>query len=171
MAIMNAPFVVAQATGTAASGNPVQTIKLYKPKAGETVVFKASFTGQVKIIFSDIANEKITLFKDNAKQSLHIIFADGSQAIIEPFFDSVTISSLAHAAKPAPQIFEVALEKHAADPEEAVHIGDSLRDDVEGAQKAGLTGILLDRKGEVQGASVPVIRTLDELLPLVACSQ
>jgi putative hydrolase of the HAD superfamily len=87
---------------------------------------------------------------------------------IESFFDSVTISSLAHAAKPAQEIFKVALEKHAVDPEEAVHIGDSLRDDVEGAQKAGLTGILLDRIGAVQGASVPVIRTLDELFPLVA---
>jgi putative hydrolase of the HAD superfamily len=90
---------------------------------------------------------------------------------IESLFDSVTISSLAHAAKPAPKIFEVALEKHALDPEEAVHIGDSLRDDVEGAQKAGLTGILLDRIGAVQGASVPVIRTLDELFHLVARSQ
>lgn len=89
---------------------------------------------------------------------------------IEPFFNSVTISSLAQAAKPARQIFEVALEKHAVDPEEAVHIGDSLRDDVEGAEKAGLTGILLDRKGGVQEAGVPVIRTLDELFPLVARS-
>ncbi len=90
---------------------------------------------------------------------------------IETFFDTVTISSLAQAAKPAPKIFEVALEKHAVDPEEAVHIGDSLRDDAEGALKAGLTGILLDRKGAVQGASVPVIRTLDELLPLVKRSE
>jgi putative hydrolase of the HAD superfamily len=90
---------------------------------------------------------------------------------IESFFDTVTISSLAQAAKPAPKIFEVALEKHAVDPEEAVHIGDSLQDDVEGAQKAGLTGILLDRKGGAQGASVPVIHTLDELFPLVARSQ
>lgn len=90
---------------------------------------------------------------------------------IESFFDSVTISSLAQAAKPAPKIFEVALEKHAVDPEEAVHIGDSLRDDVEGAEKAGLTGILLDRKGGVREAGVPVIRTLDELLPLVRRSE
>lgn len=90
---------------------------------------------------------------------------------IESFFGSVTISSLAQAAKPAPKIFEVALEKHAADPEEAVHVGDSLQDDIEGAQKAGLAGILLDRKGGVREAGVPVIRTLDELLPLVARSQ
>jgi putative hydrolase of the HAD superfamily len=90
---------------------------------------------------------------------------------IESFFDSVTISSLAQAAKPAPRIFEVALEKHAVDPEEAVHIGDSLQDDVEGAEKAGLAGILLDRKGGVREAGVPIIHTLDELLPLVARSK
>ena len=90
---------------------------------------------------------------------------------IESCFDSVTISSLAQAAKPAPRIFEVALEKHAVDPEEAVHIGDNLRDDVEGAQKAGLTGILLDRKGVARDAGVPVIHALDELFPLVTRSQ
>ena len=41
----------------------------------------------MKIDFSAIANEKITLFHDSKNQSLHIIFADGSQDIIEPFFD------------------------------------------------------------------------------------
>ena len=50
----------------------------------------------------------------------------------------MTISSLAQAAKPAPRIFQVALEKHAIDPEDAVHIGDSVRDDVLGARRAGL---------------------------------
>jgi len=88
---------------------------------------------------------------------------------IDRLFDSMTIASLARAAKPASKIFEVALEKHAANPEEAMHVGDSVRDDVEGATKAGLTGVLLDRKGRVQGSSGPVIRTLDELLPLVGC--
>ncbi|WP_455378211.1 HAD-IA family hydrolase [Petrachloros mirabilis] len=60
-------------------------------------------------------------------------------------FDTVTISSLAHAAKPSPKIFQIALEKHAVDPDEALHVGDSLRDDVEGATKAGLRAVLLDR--------------------------
>ncbi|HXX75843.1 MAG TPA: HAD-IA family hydrolase [Nitrospiraceae bacterium] len=90
---------------------------------------------------------------------------------IESYFNSVTISSLAQAAKPAARIFELAVEKHAMDPEEAVHIGDSLRDDVEGAQKAGLTGILLDRKRVVRDSSVLVIHALDELLSLVTRSQ
>jgi putative hydrolase of the HAD superfamily len=90
---------------------------------------------------------------------------------IERFFDTVTIASLARAAKPAPQIFEIALEKHAVDPDEALHVGDSVRDDVEGATKAGLTGVLLDRVGRSQASSRHVIRTLEELFPLVMASK
>ena len=82
-------------------------------------------------------------------------------------FDTVTISSLAQAAKPAPKIFQLALDKHAVDPEEALHIGDSLRDDVEGATRAGLHAVLLDREGRHRGSGVRTIRTLDELVPLL----
>lgn len=88
---------------------------------------------------------------------------------IEQAFDTVTISSLAQAAKPAPKIFRLALDKHAVDPEEALHVGDSLRDDVEGATKAGLHAVLLDRQGRHQSTGVQAIRTLGELLPLVDC--
>jgi len=82
-------------------------------------------------------------------------------------FDTVTISSLAQAAKPASQIFHLALEKHAIDPEEALHIGDSLREDVEGAKKAGLHTALLDRDGRQQGAGIRTIKNLEELFPLL----
>jgi putative hydrolase of the HAD superfamily len=82
-------------------------------------------------------------------------------------FDTVTISSVAQAAKPAPQIFYRALEKHAIDPEEALHIGDSLREDVEGGRKTGLHVALLDRDGREQPGDVPTIKSLDELFPLL----
>ena len=82
-------------------------------------------------------------------------------------FDTVTISSLAQAAKPAPRIFHLALEKHAVDSEEALHIGDSLREDVEGAKKAGLHSALLDRDGSQQGAGILTIKNLEELFPLL----
>ncbi|MBX3327947.1 MAG: HAD-IA family hydrolase [Nitrospira sp.] len=82
-------------------------------------------------------------------------------------FDTVTISSLAQAAKPAPQIFLSALEKHAVDPEEALHVGDSLREDVEGGRKAGLHVALIDREGNEQPGDVLRIRSLDELFPLL----
>jgi putative hydrolase of the HAD superfamily len=90
---------------------------------------------------------------------------------IEGFFDTVTISSLAQAAKPASKIFQIALEKHSMDPDEAMHVGDSVRDDMEGATKAGLTGVLLDRTGRVQVSGGHVIRTLEELLPLALASK
>jgi putative hydrolase of the HAD superfamily len=90
---------------------------------------------------------------------------------IDRFFDTVTIASLARAAKPAPKIFEIALEKHAIDPDEAMHIGDSVRDDMEGATKAGLTGVLLDRAGRSQTSGGHVIRTLEEILPLAMASK
>lgn len=83
------------------------------------------------------------------------------------FFDTVTISSVAQAAKPAPQIFHSALEQHAVDPEEALHVGDSLREDVEGGRKAGLHVALVNRDGSTQPGDVPCITSLAELFPLL----
>src|SRR6187401_3376763 len=72
----------------ALASTPVQILKLVKPAAGRTDNFYASFDGSVKIDFTAIANEQVTLFHDSKNQSLHVIFADGSQIVIEPFFDS-----------------------------------------------------------------------------------
>lgn len=82
-------------------------------------------------------------------------------------FDTVTISSVAQAAKPAQQIFYSALEKHAVDPNEALHVGDSLREDVEGGKKAGLHVALVDRGGNTPSGDVPIIKSLEELFPLL----
>ena len=82
---MRGSLVVASNSGSASK--PVQIIKIVKPAAGQTETFHASFDGTVKIDFTAIANEKITLCHDNKNQSLHIIFADDSQVIIEPFFN------------------------------------------------------------------------------------
>jgi putative hydrolase of the HAD superfamily len=87
---------------------------------------------------------------------------------IAELFDTVTISSLAHAAKPSSKIFELALEQHAVEPVEALHVGDSVRDDVEGATKAGLRTVLVARDGKQTPSGVVTIRALDELLPLIA---
>ena len=45
---------------------------------------------------------------------------------LRDFFESVTISTQAGAAKPDPTIFAIALEKHNCPPEAAWHIGDSV---------------------------------------------
>lgn len=64
-------------------------------------------------------------------------------------FDTVTVSTLTRAAKPSPRLFEAALEKHAVDPDEAVHVGDSRTEDAEAATAAKLIGVWLDRDGRV----------------------
>ena len=87
---------------------------------------------------------------------------------IADFFDTVTISSLARAAKPAGRIFQQALEKHAVDPAEALHVGDSERDDVKGARAVGLTGVLLSRENASCSSEGTTIATLRELLPLLS---
>ena len=74
-----------------ALASPVQIIKLVKPAAGRTENFYASFDGSVKLDFTAIANEHVTFFHDSKNQSLHVIFTDGSQVIIEPFFDSMGV--------------------------------------------------------------------------------
>jgi putative hydrolase of the HAD superfamily len=62
------------------------------------------------------------------------------------YFQSVTISTQARAAKPDPQIFAIALEKHNCPPSAAWHIGDSIVEDYQGAKAAGLRGIWINRK-------------------------
>lgn len=65
---------------------------------------------------------------------------------LDYFFTSVTISTEVGVAKPDRKIFDVALDKHLCPPEAAWHIGDSLKEDYQAAQAAGLRGIWLNRK-------------------------
>ena len=90
---------------------------------------------------------------------------------IDRFFESVTISSFAGAVKPSSQIFNRALHKHGVRPESAMHVGDSLREDAEGATAAGLRGVLLDRDGSSPiPAGQLAIRQLSEIPGLFAGS-
>jgi len=64
--------------------------------------------------------------------------------------------------KPSPLIFRAALELLGVKAAEAVMVGDSLEDDVEGARAAGLRALLLDRAGLFPG-SPDRIESLAEL--------
>lgn len=64
---------------------------------------------------------------------------------LDRFFRSITISSITGAAKPDPRIFRAALEKHDCPIDRAWHIGDSRREDYEGAKSAGIRAFLIER--------------------------
>jgi HAD superfamily hydrolase (TIGR01662 family) len=88
---------------------------------------------------------------------------------------AATISSFEHGyMKPHPSIFSAALSRIGARPEEAVMVGDSVRQDIEGALAVGMRAIWLRRGGvapacdqELAGRGVPVIGSLRELPNLV----
>jgi putative hydrolase of the HAD superfamily len=82
-------------------------------------------------------------------------------------FDSIVISSRVGCAKPAPEIFHAAMRLHRLEAAEALHVGDSLDKDANGAAGAGLRGVLLDRNGKAASDFLPCIRTLSELLPII----
>ncbi len=87
---------------------------------------------------------------------------------------SVAVSSFEHGyMKPHPSIFESALEQAGVPPGQTVMVGDSLKQDIEGALAVGMRAVLLRRSGGAVAASVeaatgqvpgvPVIRSLHEL--------
>ncbi|MBI4115252.1 MAG: HAD-IA family hydrolase [Candidatus Omnitrophica bacterium] len=66
---------------------------------------------------------------------------------LNDYFDFVLASAVVGSAKPSPKIFQEALKHAQVEPGEALHVGDSIEDDILGAQKAGVHALFLDRKG------------------------
>jgi HAD superfamily hydrolase (TIGR01549 family) len=70
-------------------------------------------------------------------------------------------------AKPAPVIFLEACTRLGKPPQRVLHVGDSFAEDYRGGEAAGLQVVLLQRDPGPHPADVPMIRRLDELLPLL----
>jgi putative hydrolase of the HAD superfamily len=80
--------------------------------------------------------------------------------------DGVVTSAEVGAAKPAPRVFQRALAVAGVEPGEALHVGDKVDNDIEGATAAGVRGVLLQREGEPP-PGVDAIRSLEELPALL----
>jgi len=77
------------------------------------------------------------------------------------------ISSFHHGrTKPHASIFRAVLDLLAVETDEAVMVGDTIADDIEGAQALGMRAILVDREG-VHAEFEPRIETLNELPQLL----
>ncbi len=93
-------------------------------------------------------------------------------AALDRFFDCLISSERAGSCKPDQQIFERALELAGCAPEEALFVGDSIPQDIAGANRAGLRSVLI---WHCDGVEPPdreprprhVIRRIPELLDLL----
>jgi putative hydrolase of the HAD superfamily len=82
---------------------------------------------------------------------------------LAPLLDGVLTSAEVGARKPAPAMFERALELVGAAAPQAIHVGDSLDEDVAGARAAGIEPVLVRRDG---AEPVPDVRTISSLSAL-----
>jgi putative hydrolase of the HAD superfamily len=74
--------------------------------------------------------------------------------------DGIVTSAAFGARKPSPEIFEHALGVAGVAADDAIHVGDSLAEDVAGARAAGIEAVLIKRDGEPGPPGVPTIATL-----------
>jgi putative hydrolase of the HAD superfamily len=89
----------------------------------------------------------------------------GPAGIME-LVDGVVTSAEVGSGKPDPRVFERALAIAGVDPGEALHVGDKVDNDLEGAAAAGVRGVLIQREGEPP-AGVRSVRSLRELAALL----
>lgn len=92
--------------------------------------------------------------------SLHDVLA---RLRLASLLDGIVTSAQAGARKPAPAVFEQALRIVQVGPEDAIHVGDSLEEDVVGARNAGIEPVFISRDGRPAPAGVRAITSLTAL--------
>lgn len=82
---------------------------------------------------------------------------------MERLFDIIVISDEVGVRKPDPRIFRIALDLAGSSPSGALFLGDRPATDIEGATRAGLGGVLVDRRDAFPDSRFVRIRSLEAL--------
>ncbi len=86
---------------------------------------------------------------------------------IHDYFNFFIVSAIAGVEKPDKKIFDLAVREANRPRNQVVYIGDSIFHDMEGARRAGIVGILLDRGNRHLEYGGARIQNLGGLVPLV----
>jgi len=96
--------------------------------------------------------------------------ADLATIGLGPYFEHSLAAREAGVLKPDPRIFALLLARTGLGTAEVVHVGDDVVADVEGARRAGLTPVWLNRRGQdwpsARSPAPLTVRTLAELVHL-----
>ncbi|MEM3442989.1 MAG: HAD-IA family hydrolase, partial [Candidatus Bathyarchaeia archaeon] len=90
-----------------------------------------------------------------------------SKLNLKGFFDVEACIDVAGKAKPEKEIFIYALNKLNLQPDEVLFVGDEFEADYEGALKAGLKALLIDRENKIDKKDIKKIGSLEEILPII----
>jgi putative hydrolase of the HAD superfamily len=82
-------------------------------------------------------------------------------------FDAEVFSSSVGLRKPDPRIYLLACQQLGAEPHEAMFVGDGDNDELAGAERVGMTAVLLERPGVDREWAGRRVRALPEVLALV----
>ncbi|HEY6835564.1 MAG TPA: HAD-IA family hydrolase [Gaiellaceae bacterium] len=82
-------------------------------------------------------------------------------------FDVEVFSCSVGLRKPDPRIYRLACDQLGIEPGEAMFVGDGANDELAGAERVGMTAVLIERDGEDQQWEGRRIRSLPELLELL----
>jgi putative hydrolase of the HAD superfamily len=107
---------------------------------------------------------KLGLITDGYKSDLEQMLPKTG---LQRFFDVCVCADTIGKRKPNPQVFEYALNQLKVQPSDAVFIGDRLDTDYVGAQKAGMTPILISRENKKETKGVNFITSLEEIFTLL----
>lgn len=90
---------------------------------------------------------------------------------VDRLVDFIVISAEAGVRKPDPRIFEEALRRAQVRAEETIHVGDLPDEDIEGARRAGIRGVLIERQKRITPREnldgIPLVRSLAEIEALL----
>lgn len=86
------------------------------------------------------------------------------QVGVHHYFDFFIVSAIAGVEKPDPRIFDLTARAANYPPAEIVYIGDSIFHDIDGARRAGMDAILVDRQNRHPDFAGARVRDLRELI-------
>jgi len=84
---------------------------------------------------------------------------------LRDFFEVITVSGEHNINKPDRRVFDLTASALHLDPEEMLHIGDSHREDYQGARNAGFHALHLDRDGVEPGSVATLAALISHLSP------
>lgn len=81
--------------------------------------------------------------------------------------DDIITSEIVKSYKPRPEMFRYALNKYNLQPNEVIHVGDSITSDISGANRLDISSVWINRLGKKPSEMIKPTYTLDNLIDVI----